>query len=211
MVCTDAVTAFASAASLPVERRTPDAIRHRIFAMRRFICLIVIALLGILAGALTTGAAETTVTNAPAVPRISREQLREQIKNLTPEERAARLKQWREQNAALSTNELDRRRELLKALTPAEREAKLREWRQRGVAGTNSLRTAPAKLSQEQREAKRKEIQQRVQGEFEKLRQKEADGTISDEEKIRLRRVEAIRKRLTESPAATPAVPEAGK
>jgi hypothetical protein len=181
------------------------------FAMRRSFLLIVICLLGTLAGALTTGAAETTVTNAPAVSRISREQLREQIKNLTPEERAARLKQWREQNTALSTNELDRRREMLRALTPAEREAKLREWRQRGVAGTNSLRTAPGKLSTEQREAKRKEIQQRVQGEFEKLRQKEADGTISNEERIRLRRVEAIRKRLTESPAAAPAVPEAGK
>ena len=146
-------------------------------------------------------AAEPASTNLPAAPRISREQLREQIKYLTPEERAARLKQWREQNASGLAEESLRRRELLKGLPPAEREAKLREWRERGATNTSNLRTPPPKLTPEQREAKRTEIRQRVESEYEKLRQKETDGTISDEERIRLRRVEAIRKRLAADPA----------
>ena len=141
-------------------------------------------------------AAETVSTNTAAAPKISREQLREQIKNLTPEERAARLKQWREQNAAGQAEEALRRRELLRSLPPAEREAKLREWRERTSTNAVNLRAALAKLTPEQREAKRKEIQQRVENEYEKLRKKEADGAISDEERIRLRRVEAIRKRM---------------
>ena len=150
-------------------------------------------------------AAEPVSTNAPATPKISREQLREQIKNLTPEERAARLKQWREQNATGLAEESLRRRELLKGLTPAEREAKLKEWRARGATNTASLSTPPPKITPEQREAKRKEIHQRVENEYAKLRQKETDGTISDEERIRLRRVEAIRKRLPSDTTGAPA------
>jgi hypothetical protein len=153
-------------------------------------------------------AAEPVSTNTPAAPKISREQLREEIKNLTPEERAARLKQWREQNATGLVEESIRRRELLKGLTPAEREAKLKEWRERGATNTASLRTPPPKLTPEQREAKRMEIRQRVESEYAKLRQKEADGSISDEERIRLRRVEAIRKRLPSDATAAPAKPD---
>ena len=147
------------------------------------------------AGLVDGPAAEPAPTKLPAAPKISREQLREQIKNLTPEERANRLKQWREQNAAGSAEEALRRRELLKGLTPAEREAKLREWRERGSTNAANVHT-PLKLTPEQREAKRREIRQRVESEYGKLRQKLADGTISDEERIRLRRVEVIRKRL---------------
>jgi hypothetical protein len=154
--------------------------------------------------------AEVPSTNAPAAPKISREQLREQIKNLPPEERAARLKQWREQNAAGQAEEALRRRELLRSLPPAEREAKLREWRERGATNAVNFRSALAKLTPEQREAKRKEIRQRVESEYDKLRNKEADGTISDEERIRLRRVEAIRQRL-EAGAGAPAAAEGGK
>lgn len=153
-------------------------------------------------------AADPVSTNTSAAPKISREQLREQIKNLTPEERAARLKQWREQNATGLAEESLRRRELLKGLTPAEREAKLKEWRERGATNATSLRTPPPKLTLEQREAKRKEIRQRVESEYAKLRQKEADGSISDEERIRLRRVEAIRKRLPSDATAAPAKPD---
>ncbi len=150
-------------------------------------------------------AAESAPTNTPVAPKISREQLREQIKNLTPEERAVHLKQWREQNKDGLAEETLRRRELLKGLSPAEREAKLREWRERGATNTANPRTPPPKLTPEQREAKRKEIRQRVESEYEKLRQKEAGGIISYEERVRLRRVEAIRKRLTSDAAGAPA------
>lgn len=168
--------------------------------------LPILAAAALLAGIASGRAAEPASTNPLAAPKISREQLREQIKNLTPEERAARLKQWREQNAAGLAEESLRRRELLKGLPPAEREAKLREWRQRGATNAANLRTPPPKLTPEQREAKRKEIQQRVESEYEKLRQKEADGKISDEERVRLRRIEAIRKRLTADPAGAAAI-----
>jgi len=142
-------------------------------------------------------AAETIPTNTTAAPKVTREQLREQIKNLPPEERAARLKQWREQNAAMQAEERAAQLKLLRGLPPAEREAKLREWRERAATNAVNLRTAQTRLAPEQREAKRKEIQQRVENEYEKLQKKAGDGTISDEERIRLRRVEAIRKRMT--------------
>lgn len=150
----------------------------------------------LLAGAASGRAADPASTNTAVAPKISRDQLREQIKNLSPEERAARLKQWREQNPSGTAEEALRRRELLRSLPPEEREAKLREWRDRGTTNAAGLRAALARLTPEQREAKRKEIQQRVESEYAKLAKKLEAGTISDEERIRLRRVEAIRKRM---------------
>jgi len=117
------------------------------------------------AAAIAPGAAD----DPPAVPvpaRPAREDLREKLKNMTPEERRAAIAKWREQHpeAAAQAGDLRKRRQELKTLSPEERAAKLKE-RQAAVA---------AKLTE--------------------LRKKKADGSITTQESQQLNRLEALEK-----------------
>jgi hypothetical protein len=60
-------------------------------------------------------------------------------------------------------------------------------------------RDAPKGLSPEEREAKRKEMQERIQKQLTELRKKKADGTLSPVEKKRLDRMEEVAKRMEQN------------
>ena len=54
-------------------------------------------------------------------------------------------------------------------------------------------------LSPEERDAKRKEMRERMQKQLSELRKKKADGTLSEAEKKRLERMEEINKRFDQA------------
>lgn len=99
-------------------------------------------------------------------PAPDKKPTREDFKNLSPEERAARLKEWREKTGGPAGEALQKKREELKNLTP------------------------------EEREAKRKEFRDRFDKQLAELRKKKADGTITAEESKSLERMEQISKRF---------------
>jgi len=173
-----------------------------------------IALLGsttLLLAALGTGAA-LRAADEPAPPpgRPTREELRERFKNLTPEERTARLKALREKggpgapaaDAILKRRaEVEKLREEIKDLPREQQQARIRQWRE-----TNGLgRPALAAMSAEEREARRKVFQARIEAHLTTLNKKKADGSITEEETRRLQNMERMLKRLETAPsAATP-------
>jgi len=141
----------------------------------------------------------------PPPGRPTREEIRERFKNLTPEERTARLEAWRDKGgpgAPLADAVLKRRAELqklreeIKDLPPEQRQARIREWR-----GTNSFgRPALATMSPEEREALRKRFEKRVEDHIATLNKKKADGSLTEEETRRLRNMERLLQRLESGP-----------
>jgi hypothetical protein len=101
--------------------------------------------------------------------RTSRQQLREKLKNMTPEERRDAIGKWREEHpgAAALREKLRQRREETKNLTP------------------------------EQREAKRKETRAHMEKRLDKLKKKQAGGTLTDREKRRLDRMERVKSKAS--------------
>jgi hypothetical protein len=94
----------------------------------------------------------------------------------------------------LSKEEWDKRREELKKLSPDERQAKIREWREKeGLGGTNKV------FSAEEREARRKQMRERMQKQLASLRQKKADGKLTPEERRKLDRMEELSRRFEKS------------
>ena len=156
----------------------------------KFILFVAVLLL-----AASAGQVQASEDARPPARKSAREELREQIKNLTPEERAARLKELREKSQP-PRDEVDRRREMLKNLSPEERELKLKELRDRG--GTGRRTPEERMLILEEREAKRKEVRQRLEQQLEMLRKKADENTISAEERVRLQRLEKIYLRFEE-------------
>jgi len=111
---------------------------------------------------------------------------REELRNLPPEERRARLRELAEKTGVTNRTELERRREELRRLPPEERAAKLRELREQTGQGP-----APV-FSPEEREARRKQIRQRLETQLDELRAKKVGGSITAEEERRLQRLEGI-------------------
>jgi hypothetical protein len=137
----------------------------------------------------------------PPQPRPSREELREKFKNLTPEERQAKLRESRERQAGTNRVDLEKRRQEfqkfqdeVKNLPPAERQAKIKEWRQKQGLAQPDFRT----LNPGQAKAKRGELKKRVEQQLGELRKKKSDGTITEQESKRLERMELMTKRLDE-------------
>jgi len=152
-------------------------------------------------------AAALRAADEPAPPpgRPTREQIRESIKNLTPEERAARLKALREKgglgapaaDAILKRRaEVEKFREEIKDLPPEQREARILEWREKNALG----RPASATMSAEEREARRKLFQTRIEAHIANLNKKKADGSITEEETRRLQNMERMLKRVESGP-----------
>ena len=154
---------------------------------------------------------------APAAPpgRPTREELREQIKNLTPQERQARLREFRERQAqgpgTIGREEFEKRRQErdrllkeIKDLPPAERQTRIREFRERGGLTRPGFST----LNPEERDAKRKQFQERVAKEIATLRAKKARGGLDEDGERSLQRMELIAKRLEQvslpAPGALP-------
>jgi predicted ribosome quality control (RQC) complex YloA/Tae2 family protein len=148
---------------------------------------------------------------APPAGRPTREEIRESFKNLTPEERAARLKAIRDNGGPAAEALLKRRAELEKLreatrdLPPAQREARIREWRE-----TNALSRPLATMSPEERDAKRKLFQKRIEEQIATLNKKKADGTITEDETRRLQNMERMRKRLESGPVLSSPRPRLG-
>jgi hypothetical protein len=141
----------------------------------------------------------------PPQPPLDRQQLREQLKNLTPEQRQAKLREMREQQLGTNRVEIEKRREAfqklqeeLKGLPPEERQARMREWREKQGLGRPGFRT----IDTDQAKAKREELKKRIDQQLTELRKKKADGTITEQESKRLERMELMSKRLEERDAS---------
>jgi len=120
------------------------------------------------------------------------DELRDQRQNLSPEERQARLREFREQHPdGPMRKEMEKRREELNNLSSEERQAKLKEWREN--RGDRPLRQG---FSPQEREAKRKELRQRFEKHHAELLKKKADGTLTPQEEKRLQRMEELAKRF---------------
>jgi hypothetical protein len=114
--------------------------------------------------------AEETKTNRP--DRAELEKRRAELKKLTPEEREAKLKEWRKTNAVPGKALIEKRREQFKKLTP------------------------------EERVAKREELKARVEQRIAELREKEAKGPLTALEKRELQRREQILTQFEKAEAA---------
>lgn len=172
-------------------------------------CLVLASVVTLAAAGLPTFA-QTVEPADPAPPpgRPTREELREQLKNLSPEERQAKLREMRERAGGPTGPQLEKRRaefekmrQELQGLPPAERAARLQQWRQTNGFGTNSiLGPIPPRLNPADSEAKRGEFRERIQSELKQLKAKEAAGTLTPEETRRLQRMIEWSERLKAAP-----------
>jgi hypothetical protein len=128
----------------------------------------VVLLLGV-----NAGAAEQTNARRP-------DELREQLKGMSPSERDAKLKAYREEfgRARPEREEVEKLREELKGLSPAERQVKLKEYRAASAGVTNRV----VAFSPEERSAKRKELRLRLESRMEEVRTN-ADLKLTEQER----------------------------
>jgi hypothetical protein len=106
------------------------------------------------------------------------EKFKEEWKKLTPAERQARIREFREKSRRplISRAEIERRREEFKHLTPEERRARIRSWREQHGG-----------------------LKERLEKQIIELRQKKLDGTITPEESQRLERLEVVAQRFEQT------------
>ncbi len=123
-------------------------------------------------------------TNAPA--NLNRPAVKREQKNLSPEERRAKVQEVRKQQA---NQDAAKRREQLQTLTPEEREARIKEFREKHPEVVKQI----GGLSAEERQAKIKER-------MEALQAKKAAGTITPQEERLLERMEGAVKRMESQP-----------
>jgi len=132
----------------------------------------------------------------PPPNRPDREALRERARNMSPEERQKAIREFRERHGLGGTNrtELEKGREELKNLPPAEREARLKQLRETFGPARREFR-----MNREQRESKRNEMKERIDGQISALEQKKAEGTLTLPEQRRLERMRQMSKRLAQN------------
>ena len=152
----------------------------------------------------TAGVRADDEPKPPQPPPFNRDALREQLKNLTPEQRQARIRELRERQMGTNRVDIEKRRqefqklqEELKGLPPEERQKRMREWRQKQGLARPAFRT----IDPDQAKAKRQELKGRVEQQLAELRKKKTDGTITEQESKRLERMEIMSKRLEQEPA----------
>ena len=132
----------------------------------------------------------------PPPNRPDREALRERARNMSPEERQKAIREFRERHGLGGTNrsELEKRREELKNLPPAEREARLKQLRENFGPARREFR-----MNREQRETKRNEMKERIDGQISALEQKKTEGTLTEPEQRRLDRMRQMSRRLAQN------------
>ena len=135
--------------------------------------------------------------------RPSREQLRQELRQLTPEERQARIREIRERMGPAGPwrEEAERRREEWKDLPPEERRAKMLEWRNKRM---NEQRDQQAVVNPEERDLHRQQIRGRLDKQIQELTTKKSQGTLTPEEQRRLAQLEQVSKYFTQQPPAPP-------
>jgi hypothetical protein len=128
--------------------------------------------------------------------REEREKWREQLRNLSPEAREARLKELRQKYGfdAPSRNERQKLREEWEKLSPEERQARLQQWREK--------RSGDVQFTPEEREAQRRQLAERLARQIDQLRQKGTNSVLTAAEKSLLERLEEISRRFGRSDAA---------
>jgi hypothetical protein len=171
--------------------------------------------------------ARAAETAEPPPQPPNRDALREELRNLPPEERRARLQQLRgqfgtnapprgaarpEDRPGVPRSEppprdkfMEQREQFRRELTnlpPEERIRRMMEWREQ-----HGARATPPALSPEEREAKRGDIRQRVETQAAALRKKKADGSITPEESQRLDRMEQMLQRIDQQKDGPPRPP----
>lgn len=156
--------------------------------------------LGLAAAIILSSGLQMTAADSSVAP--AREELREKLKKITPEEREARLKEVREKRGGTSHGTND-----FKKMTPEEREAKMKEKRENAEKSFTGKKAHEEfqKLSTEERQAKMKEWRTKMEGVAGPLRKKKADGTLTEEESRKLTRMEETLKRMeSRRPPASP-------
>jgi len=151
---------------------------------------------------------------APPAGRPTKQELRDQLKPLTPEQRQAKMNEMRAKMGGASGPEFDKRRAEfeklrleLQSLPPAERSARLQAFRQTNALGglTNAgPRPITPSLSPEDTAAKRQQFRERIDSELTRLKTKKAEGTLTPEDTRRLERMNEWSKRLEGGPAGGP-------
>lgn len=111
----------------------------------------------------------------------NREEVRQQLKALTPEERRAKIKELREKSPA---GREGKPLANFARLTPAERAARLKEM---GIDVEHLKKLPPAE--------RRKDLRQMAEKRLAELQKKKAEGTLTPEEEKQLARGETLRKR----------------
>ena len=181
------------------------------------ICSAILRSTTLLLGTFGAGAALRAADDpAPPPGRPTRQEIRERFKNLTPEERKARLEALSKEggigasaaDAILKRRaEMQKLREELKDLPLEQRQARIRQWRE-----TNGFpRLGPGAMSAEEREAIRTKFKKRIEDQMATLNNKKADGSITEEETRRLQNMERMLKRLESGSILPPGRPALGE
>ena len=157
--------------------------------------------------------------SAPAVTRAqdkkaegqpSKDQLREQLKNMTPEQRAAKMKEWREKHAGQNGDANHR------GPGPGGPGVDPEKRREEMTKFVKALGLDPEEIKNLSPEERSKKIREAAEKKHAELNKKKEDGTITDEEKQMLERMEARRRMMQErqsegGPKPGGAKPEADK
>jgi hypothetical protein len=149
--------------------------------------LIVLALLP-LCGASPRSLAADAASSAAKL--AERPEARRPFRELSPEERETRFKEMQERfgPAPFTFEEL-------KTMPPEERQAKLRQWREGRFS-----------FSPEERQSRRAQIKQRLLRQIGDLQKKKAARTMTEEERLRLERLELIASRFDRVGRPAPSV-----
>jgi hypothetical protein len=130
-------------------------------------------------------------TNLP-----TREELRQQLHQLSPEERREKIREIREKlgTGSVWRAEAERRREEWKDLSPEQRRAKMLEWR-----ALRAGESAP-QISPENRQMHRQQIRERLHKQLQELNAKKTQGGLTPEEQKRMENLEQVSKYFNAAP-----------
>jgi hypothetical protein len=141
----------------------------------------------------------------PADKTNVRQQLREEWQHLTPEQRAAKIQELRAKRGLPTPDaaEIQKRREFLKSLPPEDRE-RLREElrsltpeeRRAKLKELAAKRAHQSRFTEQERVARREVLRARLKKDLATLRQKKADGPLTEDEQTRLSRLEVLEQRF---------------
>jgi len=163
-------------------------------------CPVTLLIVTLAAGTTLRAMAADNADPAPPPGRPSREEMREQLKGLTPAERQAKLRELREKAGGPPLGEEAQKRmvdfrkfrESVRDLPPPEREMKIREYREKNMIAP--LR--PSILTPEERQSFRAKFSERIQDHLDALQKKKAAGTLTEAESRRIQNMEQMAARL---------------
>ena len=144
-----------------------------------------------------SAAEQPSITNRP-----TREQIREELRPLTPEERQARIREIREKlgPGGPMREEAERRRAEWRDLPPEDRRAKAQEWR----ANRPGVEARPIGTNTQERALHRQQIRERLEKQIQELTARKAQAPLTAEDQKRLDNLQQVAKYFTTKPPAAP-------